>query len=246
MKRKPVVTSGAGFTLIELLVVIAIIAVLAALLLPGLKNARESARRASCMNNLRQLGVVFHVYTSDYDKYLPYCSTLDSLCLTRDSTWVPSFAPYFGVARDDPDWDTKKWFTDPSRGNILVCPSAADHWRCTYAAHYGMTTTWPFMYSGTFCPPEPSTKTSQLSENTWLLADGLAWFVYCPTYWLLTDDLDGDGLLDTSNLSGVDFNGAAANRHNNGANYLFFDGHVEYITMKDWENNVDGIWNPQR
>lgn len=64
MKRK-------GFTLIELLVVIAIIAILAAMLLPALSRARERARRAVCMSNLRQIYVGASMYAEDNDGYLP-------------------------------------------------------------------------------------------------------------------------------------------------------------------------------
>src|SRR5206468_444762 len=62
---------SSGFTLIELLVVIAIIAILAALLLPALSRAKASAKRATCISNLRQLSVGTHLYASDNGDTLP-------------------------------------------------------------------------------------------------------------------------------------------------------------------------------
>lgn len=69
MKRTPPALRK-GFTLIELLVVIAIIALLAAILFPVFARARENARKTSCMNNLKQIGLGLAQYTQDYDELL--------------------------------------------------------------------------------------------------------------------------------------------------------------------------------
>lgn len=127
-----------GFTLIELLVVIAIIAVLISLLLPAVQSAREAARRAQCVNNLKQLGLAVHNYHSTYNVLPAQCMWMGAtfgsqtgggswgwnaswpVCLLPNIEQGPLYNAYNqGWAPDQPQNSTVSY----NALAVLLCPS---------------------------------------------------------------------------------------------------------------------------
>ena len=228
-----------SFTLIELLVVIAIIAILASLLLPSLNRARESAKRISCSNNLKQLGLVFLSYAGDNQEYLP-----------------PAIIAYNGV---NTVWGTiladGLYINAAATGNdpkskMLLCPSSTvtNNNKTIYTqGHYGMNAwiTYTLGQSGATAPyrinsiRKASTKVMQLdSGNCYILYDKIA----APSHnaWYVPGARANLALVwnqGTYKNSHDAWNG----RHDRKINVTYADGHVE-LTSADLLNDST-LWS---
>ncbi len=115
------------FTLIELLVVIAIIALLAAMLLPALSRARENAKSSFCLNNLKQLGSLLHLYTSDNGDRLPPSNN-------GSQFWSEIISDYFSTTEAFAN-QTSRLYECPTAINQFSDPNQIYQYHRNYAAN---------------------------------------------------------------------------------------------------------------
>jgi prepilin-type N-terminal cleavage/methylation domain-containing protein/prepilin-type processing-associated H-X9-DG protein len=223
-------TRRTGFTLIELLVVIAIIAILAAILFPVFGRARESARRASCSSNLKQINLGILQYVQDYDGKYPinYQWPQVSLYYTgwgAYATWMYVTYPYVKstqlykcASAPVSSIDPKYGFANPDGSNYLEFPGQGN-----YGANENII---PTSYSGTRGVKQSEIVTTALVPMI-VDADGP---VVPNTARIFNANYVGSSGGDWANNTPTAIDEKYA-RHFNGENVGYADGHVKFLTQ---------------
>ena len=218
-------TRNTYVTLIELLVVIAIIAILASMLLPALNQARARARTASCVSNLKQAGTIFALYTDVSDGYYPVSDSWpEDPAMPR---WPVALLRAGLVTTGDGLNNTEPAPTMARQGTL-----PAGIWRCPEGApakndwdgaqtHYGMNGETFREYRKTHFTKRHSSL-AMMADTT---NSGVAFFT-----------------LNTANEGSDSGSSRLRYNHNNSANFLMLDGHVENFGLLRVPTRVIWYW----
>ncbi|MGD9497404.1 MAG: prepilin-type N-terminal cleavage/methylation domain-containing protein [Armatimonadota bacterium] len=212
-----------GFTLIELLVVIAIIAILAAILFPVFARAREKAKQASCLSNMKQIVLGAHMYSTDYeDRLFGHIAGTRTPQAPTEPAW-PWPSPYYMWHQQMyPYVKNIQLFTCPSvpTYSLSVQADGSPAYDSTlgYGMNYWVTYFYYYLTMSDFTRP---------AETIWFT--DCKYYVVYPTYYLKTYPdhyaygLNGYARLDI--------------RHNDGANIGFIDGHAKWMNRATLEGD---------
>jgi prepilin-type N-terminal cleavage/methylation domain-containing protein/prepilin-type processing-associated H-X9-DG protein len=210
-----------GFTLIELLVVIAIIALLAAILFPVFARARENARKASCLSNMKQLGLGFAQYIQDYDSRYPGAGQIQKW--QNGGHWIT------GNVNALPGLTNANGTYDPASGKVALPDDPKS------ALYSYVKSTQIFI-----CPSNPDGRIKQLSYTmNCAIAGANETGITGPAEVIVLDDeaQNNDGYFyAVSNPNSTD---QMTKIHNGGGNLLFADGHAKFFRFESFPiNNV--------
>ena len=197
-----------AFTLIELLVVIAIIAILAAILFPVFARARENARKANCMSNLKQLGLGVAQYTQDYDDTLPLLASYNTPPIYIQTTVDPYLK------------NTEIWTCPSARGQYWATYGVPANYISTKGVSYGVHDNlfyWHYNATGDHFGRrgQPVTLAAILRPADIFMMTDAAFY----TVWVRSNA----ATVDVANI-----NGRMRFPHSDGMNVLYCDGHVKW------------------